>query len=110
MRKQIGNADNRIGWIFTQCNLHACSVFFCHNTVQCQRHRNPLIFFDAAIVVRVQIREFFVFVQRILLDIDARRVNMCTQNIHAGGDRLFAHAQQREGFAHIIRVDLVPAD
>ena len=110
MNQQVGNHEYRIFLFLSDHDFHNGSVFFGYNAVECHRSGYPLIFFDAAIVVRVQIREFFVFVQRILFNIDARRVNMCTQNIHACGDRLFAHAQQREGFAHIIRVDLVPAD
>ena len=49
-----------------------------NDAVQGKGNRHPLVFFDAAVIVSVQISKIPVFIQRILLYIQSGRINMCS--------------------------------
>jgi len=54
--------------------------------VQCQRYIDPLIFFDAAVIVAVKKGEVFFFVQRALFDVDARSVAVRDDDVYSFSD------------------------
>ncbi len=63
--------------MITDCDIEHRSVLLHDDAVKGERKRDPLVFLNAAVVMRIKISEFIVFVKRILLNIHARRVNVC---------------------------------
>ena len=72
MDQQIGNADDRICRIFSDNHRYACSVCFTYNAMQRHRSGDPLVLFDAAIIVRIKQRNAVHFKQRVLLEVQTR--------------------------------------
>ena len=58
------------------------------DTVDGKRNRYPLILLDSSVIVSVKICKSRILIQRILLYIDTRRVNVCSENVHAVLDRI----------------------
>ena len=100
MNEQIRHAEYRVGFILADNDINDRAVFFRHYTVNGERHGNPLIFFNAAVIMRIHICKAAVFIQRVLLDIKARTVDMRSQNVHAVFQRLAADIKQHYGFFH----------
>ena len=71
-----------------------------------QRQRDPLVLLDAAVIVRVQIGHVFIFVERILLDVQAGRINVCAEDVHALFQRLTAELECCDGLFVVHRVEL----
>ena len=94
MRQQVGHAEHRVGLIIADVHLYHLAVGGRHHAVQRQGQRRPLVVLDAAVVVGVQKREVVGLVQRVLLDVEARRVDMRPQDVHALGDRRGPHVHE----------------
>ena len=56
----------------------------------------------------VQISKSLVFIQRILLYINSRRINMCSQNIHSFLYRRCSCLEKYNGLPHIIHIYFIP--
>ena len=67
----------------------------------------PLILLDAAVIMGIQIRNSAFFIQRILLHINPRAVNMRAQNIHAFLQRLPADLIHQQALIHVNRIYLI---
>ena len=94
MGKQVGHAEHRVSRVVADVHLHHLAVGFGHDAVKRQRQRRPLVVLYAAVVVRVQKREIARLVQRVLLDVEARRVDVRAQDVHAFGHRRGAHVHE----------------
>ena len=97
--QKVGHAEHRVGRVVADVHLHHLAVGFGHDAVKRQRQRRPLVVLYAAVVVRVQQREVVRLVQRILLDVEARRVDVRPQDVHALGDRCGPHMYENDGLA-----------
>ena len=107
MDQQITDSNNGITRLVTNIDLHHCAVFFCHNSVQRQWQRYPLIFLDTPIVMGVQKHQILILIHGILLNIQTGRVDMCTQNIHSFTDRLLTNDKHCQRFPHMIVIYFV---
>src|SRR5699024_4430284 len=87
MDQQVGYKNNGIGFFLTDADIDYCAVFLCDNPMNRKRNGHPLVFLDAAVVMRIEIRKLCIFIKRILLYIETRGVNMRTQNTHTFPDR-----------------------
>ena len=63
---------------FTRSTLPS---FFRDNAVNGERQRDPLVLLDAAVVMRVEQRQIARFVERVLLDVQTRAVDVRAQNV-----------------------------
>lgn len=88
MWQQIGYAERRVGGVLADVHLHHLAVGGDHYAVQGQGQGCPLVVLDAAVVVGVQKREVVRLVQRVLLDVQARRVDV-GPGVFASGKPLF---------------------
>ena len=107
MHQQIRNDEYRIIVFFTDMHFHLRAVFFYDDTMQGQRQRDPLILLDAAVIMGVQIRKLTVFIQRILLQIQTRGIDMGAQNMHSFLDRTIADMKQHDRFIHHGQINLI---
>ena len=107
MDEQIRHAEYRIRGILTDADVLNRIVRFNDNAVQGKRQRHPLILLDAAVIMRVHVREAAVFVQRILFDVKATRVNMRTENIHTVFERLVTDIKEHDGFFHVDGINFI---
>ena len=79
--EKVGDAENRVSWILANAYVYDATVFKCKNAMNCQRNSDPLVFFDAAVVVGVKGSKLIAFLERILLDVQARGVDVSTKNV-----------------------------
>ena len=105
MHQQVGNAEHRIAVRFADIDKHLLAALLDDNAVQRQRNRNPLILLDAAVVMRIQIRQILILIQRVLLHVDARRVDVRAEDIHARVQRLLAQHEEHEALPHPVDVN-----
>lgn len=57
--------------------------------------------------MRIQISQIRILIQRILLDIQSRRVDMCTENAHTSGKLFRSYMKQSNDLLHPYRINLV---
>ena len=107
MYQNIGHTDYRIFRVFSDRYLNYCSIFFHYCSVKSQRRCHPLIFFDAAIIMRIQICHSAVFVQRFLLDIQPRGINMRTNKQHSLFHRVCSDFHHNYCLVHIDCIYLI---
>ena len=109
MYQQITDSYDWIIIILTDIQLNHRFVLLHDYTMQRQWQGNPLILFDTAVIMRIQHREFLILIQRILFDIQTRRIHVCSQNIASGSHRLLTDQKQGNSLAHIVGIHLVTA-
>ena len=108
MNQQIRHTEHRILLVFSDHHIHNGAVFLCHNTMDRQRKRYPLIFLDSAVIMSIQIRESGILVKRILFYIHTRRIDMRAEDIHSVGQRLASDLEQHDRFLHAYCINLIP--
>lgn len=81
MDEKVGDAENRVRWILTNAYVYDATVFKCKNAMNCQRNGDPLVLFDAAVVVGVKGSKLIALLKRVLLDVQARGVDVSTKNV-----------------------------
>ena len=107
MRQQVGDAEDRVAVRLAQRHAHLRAVLAHDDAVQRQRHRQPLVLLDAAVVVRIQIGQAARLVQRVLLYIQARGIDVRAEDVHALLQRMAAHHKEQEALVHPVDVDAV---
>ena len=109
MWKQIVDIENGILGIFPHFDLNARAVLEHEDAVQRERDRRPLILFDAAVIVRLQKAHAALFIQRNLLDVDARRIDMRGDDAHAVRLQIArADAEYDDGLPAVDEILFVP--
>ena len=108
MRQQVGHTEYRITGIFPDVYLYRSTVSLYHNTVQGQRNRSPLILLDTAIVVGLEHCQFMILIQRILLHIQTRRIDMCRTKTHTFCNRCSTDHCCNDRLAAVVDIDLIP--
>ena len=82
MRQQVGDDEARLIRFSADADIHDSAVLEHGNAVQLEWDSYPLIFLYPAVIVRAEIAELVRLIHRVLLEVDARRVDM-----GAGNDR-----------------------
>ena len=67
MDQKVRNAYDRIVIVFADHYVQNRAVLFCDDAVQRERDGHPLVLFDTAVIMRVQICKARILIQRILL-------------------------------------------
>ena len=83
MHEEIGPAERRVGCLLADDDVERRAVFLDDDAMQRQGKRDPLVLLDAAVVMRVEVAEAAVLVERVLLDVEAARVDVCAENRQA---------------------------
>jgi len=107
MDQKICDVKYRIFHILTNADLHNASVLLCNNTMHGKRQCHPLVFLYTTIIMGIQISQIRILVQRILLDIQSRRIDMCTENAHTSGKLFRSYMKQSNDLLHPYRINLV---
>ena len=107
MNQDICNGEYRILVVLSDVDHFSASVLLDDDAVNGQRNSHPLILFDAAVIVGIQIGKTIFFVKRILLQIETRGIDMRTQNIHAMFQRFFSNMVKGQRLLIVDRVDFV---
>ena len=107
MGEQVGDVEYRIARLLADAHLDLFAVFPDDDTVQGQRDRRPLVLLDTAIVVRLEIADLLGLIQRVLLEVKARGVDMCRAEANAVGHGRRADGRQNDRLAAVVEVDLV---
>ena len=74
--QQIRNGEHRLVHVFAQGYLYARAVLAHHHAVQGQGPGEPLVFADAAVIMRFGLADAGLLLQGVLLQIQARRVGV----------------------------------
>ena len=108
MGKQVCYGKCRFVFPFTDGNINLCPVLLNDDTVECKRHCNPLVLLNSTVIVGIEVRHLCILIQRVLFDVDSRRVDMRAENIHSVYKRLRACLEKYNGFFRIVHIYLVP--
>ena len=107
MDQQVGDAEHGVVRVVAHLDVHHGAVLLGDHAVHGQRQRDPLVVLDAAVIVRVEQREPVRFVQRVLLEVEARAVDVRAQDVEARRKRLLAQLHEDERLAVCLRPHLV---
>ena len=107
MDQKICDVKYRILRLLTNADLHNASVLLCNNAMHSKRQCHPLVFLYATIIMSIQISQVRILVQRILLNIQSRRVDMCTENAHPSGKLFGSYMKQGNDLLHPYCINLV---
>ena len=105
--QQVGDAEDRIGRVLAHGDVHGGAILLADDAVQCQRSGDPVVGLHTAVVVGVEVSHVAGLVQRILLEVEARGVDVGAQNVHAQLHRAAAQVDEHEGLVVTGGVDLV---
>ncbi len=108
MREKVVDIEHGVGGVFADADLCLRAVFAHDDAVQRQRHRRPLVLFDAAVIMRFEEAHARLFVEGVLLDVDAGRVDVRDDEAHAVFFEVFAaDAEGDDALAAVDEVALV---
>ena len=108
MDKEISDAEHGVVRLLPERDRDRCAVLLDDDTVQGERYRHPLVLLDAAVVMRIKVRQPAVLIERILLHIKAACVDVRTEDIHAVLHRLCSDMKEHNRLFHVDGVDLIP--
>ena len=100
MDQQIRDNKDRIIFFFTDTYLNCCAIFLCNHSMKGKWKCHPLIFLDSTIIMCIKISKLFIFIQRILLYVNTRGINVSSKNIHTFCQRFCTHMEQRNRLVH----------
>ena len=83
MRQQVGDDEARLIRFSADADIHDSAVLEHGNAVQLEWDSYPLIFLYPAVIVRAEIAELVRLIHRVLLEVDARRIDMGAGNYRA---------------------------
>ena len=106
VHEKIGHAEGRLGSLFADDDVLHRAVLLGDDAMQREGNRDPLILLDAAVIMRIEVGETAVLIERILLDVEAARVDVCTENRQAVFQRLRAYMKERDRLLHVGAVNL----
>ena len=105
--EQVADAEDGVALVLAHDHVHHGAVLEHHDAVDGERHGDPLVLLDAAIVVRVEVGDLVLLVEGVLLHIEARVVHVRAEDVEAVLERLGAQAHEHEALALVGCVDLV---
>ncbi len=107
MDQQIRHEENRILVFLTNADFHGRAVLLHHHAMDGKGNSHPLVFLHTAVIVRIQISEAAVLIERILLDIQSRGVDMGAENVDAVRHLIRSDLEQDDGLIHPYGVDAI---
>ena len=105
--QQVGDAEDRIGRVLAHGDVHGGAILLADDAVQRQRGGDPVVGLHAAVVVGVEVSHVAGFVQRVLLEVEARGVDVGAQDVHALLHGAAAQVDKHKGLVVADGVDLV---
>ena len=81
MDQKIGDTEYRIILIITDIHVYNAAILLNDNTMKCHRKGNPLILLHTTIVMRIKKSKIRILIERVLLQVHARAVDVRTQNV-----------------------------
>ena len=108
MGKQVGHAEDRIVRILSHPHRHGGTVPQHHHAVEGQGDGGPLVFFDPAVIMSVEIGQVMVLIQGIGLEVEAGRIDMRRSDGHAVGNGTGTDHREQQGLIPVIDVHPVP--
>ena len=106
--QQVGDAEHRVVVALADRHLHGVAVPLHDHAVQRQGQRQPLVLLDAAVVVGIQVGQVPVLKQRVLLDVQAGRIDVGAQYVHAPLNGHAAHHEGHEALVHPLAIHPIP--
>ena len=107
MGQQVAHGKLRVAGVLADAHGHGGPVLQDHQAVQGQGDGGPLVLLDAPVVMGLAVGHFLVFVQRVLLQVQAGGVDVGRADDGALRQALLPDHSQHNGLAAIIIVDLV---
>ena len=107
MREQVGNAEYRVVFVLAYVYCYFSAVSLDDNAMQRERNGRPLVLLDAAVVVGLEVSYLVLFVERVLLHVEARGVDMSRNQVHAVLNGLLADNSQDNGLLAVEVENLV---
>ena len=107
MDEQVGDAEHGVGGILAHADIDRGAVLLAHDAMDGERGGYPVVGLHAAVVVGVEVGHIAGLVQRVLLDIESRAVDMRAQDVHALFERGGAQVHEHEGLLVVHGVNLV---
>lgn len=89
VHQQICDDKHRIIILLTDADTNNSAILFRNHTMNCHGNRSPLVFLDATVIMRIKICKTILLIQRILLDINSWRVDVCPENVHSPDSGFF---------------------
>ena len=105
MWQQVGYAENRIVFIFTDGDGNNRTVFLVNVTVQSQRNGWPLVFLDTTIVMWSEVTQFCFFKQWAWFQVKSWGINMSCKDLNAFFDWTGTHSTEDQRFAAVVVVE-----
>ena len=107
VHQQVGDAEHGVTFVFAHVHLDDAAVFLGDYAMDGQGQRDPLVFLDAAVIVRVKQRESARFIQRVLLDVQAGAVNVSAKDVQAFFHGAAADLRQDDRLAEAFGVHFI---
>ena len=107
MDQQVRDKEYRIVLILTDVQNRGRSVFSDDHAMNSKWQRNIKILLYTAVVVRIKISQPAVLVERILLHVKARRIDVRAENIQAVLHRLLTDLKENNRLVHPYGINLV---
>ena len=105
--EKVGDAEDGVRGVLANHDLDDAPVLLGNNAMDCQGQGCPLVGLHAAVVVCVKRGDVVSLLERVLLDVQAGRVDVSTKDVDALLERLRAQLDEHEALAADRRVDLV---
>ena len=106
VRQEVGDDKLRFIRLTANGNVDRAAILERDRAVQLQRDRDPLVLLDAAVIVRLKIRQLRILVHRRLLEIEARGIDVRARDHAAVVERLLAEHGQHERLIAVIHIHL----
>ena len=106
--QQVGDAEHRIAGLFADGDAEAGAIPADDDAVQRQRDGRPLVFFDAAVVVRFEEALLGFLKERPGFEVQTGAVDMRHPDAYPLRHAAAAHRAGNERLAAVVEVDLIP--
>ena len=107
MNQEVGYVEDRIVIFETDIDIDLLAVLRVYDADQRERDAGPLVLLDAAIVVCAEIYDAILLMHRICLEVEARGVDVGTDDLDACMHRFFPDDSQDHRLALLVPVHLV---
>ena len=107
VREQIVDDELGVLGVVADLDVDFAAVAADDEAVQLERDGDPLVFADAAVVVRLEVGQLGVLIERIGLEVEPRGVGVGRTDVRALGERLLADDHEHDGLAAVIPVEFV---
>ena len=112
--EKVGDAEDRVILVLADGHGYRHAVLERDDAVDGKREGDPLIFLDAAVVAGVERDDLVLLLERVLLDVETRGVDVGAEDVDAVLERLRADLDEHEalvtdGGIYLVACDELPA-